>query len=218
EQLITVKQKGDTLYYALSDSLEDDDFSRLEFLNGPDGDANSREADDIGQMPYLIKGADGKVRTAIDHNYTNDKKVRIIVNTLPGTLWVKQWDRQRTLLGAGDMKNVTVEGGDELILTSKVRVDNLTVKGKSSIDLGDAYINKLVLKSIGDDEYNRPMNVNLKAGNKGLVNLMVINGSASVDGLTDVRCKRIELTPAKDRKMNLEIRGIWRKTVIQGNE
>ena len=196
EQLITVKQKGDTLYYALSDSLEDGDFSRLEFLNGPDG----------------------KVRTAIDQNYTNDKKVRIIVNTLPGTLWVKQWDRQRTLLGAGDMKNVTVEGGEELILTSKVRVDNLTVKGKSSIDLGDAYINKMVLKSIGDDEYNRPMNVNLKAGNKGLVNLMVINSSASVDGLTDVRCKRIELTPAKDRKMNIEIRGIWHKTVIQGNE
>ena len=218
EQLITVKQKGDTLYYALSDSLGEDDFSRLECLNGPDGDANSREADDIGQMPYLIKGADGKVRTAIDHNYTNDKKVRIIVNTLPGTLWVKQWGRQRTLLGAGDMKNVTVEGGEELILTSKVRVDNLTVKGKSSIDIGDAYINKMVLKSIGDDEYNRPMNVNLKAGNKGLVNLMVINSSASVDGLTDVRCKRIELTPAKDRKMNVEIRGIWHKTVIQGNE
>lgn len=218
EQLITVKQKGDTLYYALSDSLEDGDFSRLEFLNGPDGDANSREADDIGQMPYLIKGADGKVRTAIDQNYTNDKKVRIIVNTLPGTLRVKQWGRQRTLLGAGDMKNVTVEGGDELILTSKVRVDNLTVKGKSSIDFGDAYINKMVLKSIGGDEYDRSINVNLKAGNKGLVNLMVINGSASVDGLTDVRCKRIELTPTKDRKMNMEIRGIWHKTVIQGNE
>lgn len=218
EQLITVKQKGDTLYYALSDSLEEDDFSRLECLNGPDGDANSREAGDIGQMPYLIKGADGKVRTAIDQNYTNDKKVRIIVNTLPGTLLVKQWGRQRTLLGAGDMKNVTVEGGEELILTSKVRVDNLTVKGKSSIDFGDAYVNKMVLKSIGDDEYNRPMNVNLKAGNKGLVNLMVINSSASVDGLTDVRCKRIELTPAKDRKMNVEIRGVWHKTVIQGNE
>ena len=101
EQLITVKQKGDTLYYALSDSLEDGDFSRLEFLNGPDGDANSnsREADDIGQMPYLIKGADGKVRTAIDQNYTNDKKVRIIVNTLPGTLWVKQWGRQKNIVG-----------------------------------------------------------------------------------------------------------------------
>ena len=62
------------------------------------------------------------------------------------------------------MKNVTVEGGEELVLTSKVRVDNLTVKGKSSIDFGDAYVNKMVLESIGGDEYNRPINVNFKAG------------------------------------------------------
>ena len=47
---------------------------------------------------------------------------------------------------------------------------------------------------------------------------MVITGSASVDGLTDVRCKRIELTPAKDTKMDINIKGIWHKTVIQGNE
>lgn len=218
EQLIKVRQKGNTLYYAISDSLESLSLSNLELLSGPDGKTNSESAAEKGEISYLIKGADGKVRTAVDKNFTDDNKVRIIVNTLPGTLLVKQSGKQKTLLGEANMRSVKVVGGSNLTLNSQIRIDSLTVSDVTALNIGAAHINKMQVELTCSDEDEDYKRTRFEAKDKGLVNLVVIKGWGCLEGLSDVRYKRIEILPTEGKEVSLELSGIKRKMVIQGNE
>ena len=218
EQLIKVRQKGNTLYYAISDSLESLSLSNLELLSGPDGKTNSESAAEKGEISYLIKGADGKVRTAVDKNFTDDNKVRIIVNTLPGTLLVKQSGKQKTLLGEANMRSVKVVGGSNLTLNSQIRIDSLTVSDVTALNIGAAHINKMQVELTCSDEDEDYKRTRFEAKDKGLVNLVVIKGWGCLEGLSDVRYKRIEILPTEGKEVSLELSGIKRKMVIQGDE
>ena len=47
---------------------------------------------------------------------------------------------------------------------------------------------------------------------------MVIKGWGCLEGLSDVRYKRIEILPTEGKEVSLELSGIKRKMVIQGSE
>ena len=66
-----------------------------------------------------------------------------------------------------------------------------------------------------DEDYKR---TRFEAKDKGLVNLVVIKGWGCLEGLSDVRYKRIEILPTEGKEVSLELSGIKRKMVIQGDE
>ena len=66
-----------------------------------------------------------------------------------------------------------------------------------------------------DEDYKR---TRFEADDKGLVNLVVIKGWGSLEGLSDVRYKRVEILPTEGKDVSIELSAIKRKMVIQGDE
>ena len=215
EQVIQVRQQGDTLYYTYNPELYKRDKEHMNFVNGIDGKADASTASYEENITYQIKGADGKVRTAVDKHYNDGNKVRIVINTLPGNLAVRQTNRQSTLIGAGKTKGVSVEGGFSLELDSLSHIDALSVVGMRVFKVGTAQVNRLVgtLRKNEDDEGE--METRFNTDYPAVINHVVVKGAGKLSGLSKMSCKRIELLPDTVGSITLEVKDVKRKMVLE---
>lgn len=215
EQVIQVRQQGDTLYYTYNPELYKRDKADLNFVNGIDGMADASTASDEGNITYQIKGADGKVRTAIDKHYNDGNKVRIVINTLPGNLAVRQTGRQSTLIGAGKTKGVSVEGGFSLELDSLSHIDALSVVGMQVFKVGTAQVNRLVVTLRKNEDDEGEMETRFNTDYPAVINHVVVKGAGKLSGLSKMSCKRIELLPDTVGSITLEVKDVKRKMVLE---
>ena len=215
EQVIQVRQQGDTLYYTYNPELYKRDKADLNFVNGPDGMADASTASDEGNITYQIKGADGKIRTAIDKHYNDGNKVRIVINTLPGNLAVRQTSRQSTLIGAGKTKGVSVEGGFSLELDSLSHIDALSVVGMRVFKVGTAQVNRLVVTLRKNEDDEGEMETRFNTDYPAVINHVVVKGAGKLSGLSKMACKRIELLPDTVGSITLEVKDVKRKMVLE---
>ncbi|MFC2493813.1 MAG: ABC transporter permease, partial [Prevotella sp.] len=215
EQVIQVRQQGDTLYYTYNPELYKRDKADLNFVNGPDGMADASTASDEGNITYQIKGADGKIRTAIDKHYNDGNKVRIVINTLPGNLAVRQTSRQSTLIGAGKTKGVSVEGGFSLELDSLSHIDALSVVGMRVFKVGTAQVNRLVVTLRKNEDDEGEMETRFNTDYPAVINHVVVKGAGKLSGLSKMACKRIELLPDSVGSISLEMRDVTRRMVLE---
>ena len=215
EQVIQVRQQGDTLYYTYNPELYKRDKADLNFVNGIDGMADASTASDEGNITYQIKGADGKIRTAIDKHYNDGNKVRIVINTLPGSLAVRQTGRQSTLIGAGKTKGVSVEGGFSLELDSLSHIDALSVVGMRVFKVGTAQVNRLVVTLRKNEDDEEEMETRFNTDYPAVINHVVVKGAGKLSGLSKKACKRIELLPDSVGSISLEMRDVTRRMVLE---
>ena len=215
EQVIQVRQQGDTLYYTYNPELYKRDKEDMNFVNGPDGMADASSACYEGKINYQIKGADGKVRTAVDKHYRDGNKVRIVINTLPGNLAVRQTSRQSTLIGAGKTKAVSVVGGFGLELDSLSHIEALSVSGLRTFKIGTAQVNNLVV-TLGEREDGvGEMEAEFNTDYPAVINHVLIKGVGKMSGLSKMSCKRIELLPDTVGSITLEVKDVKRKMVLE---
>ncbi|OFQ18304.1 hypothetical protein HMPREF2955_10090 [Prevotella sp. HMSC073D09] len=215
EQVIQVRQQGDTLYYTYNPELYKRDMADMNFVNGPDGMADASSACYEGKINYQIKGADGKVRTAVDQHYRDGNKVRIVINTLPGNLAVRQTSRQSTLIGAGKTKAVSVEGGFSLELDSLSHIDALSVMGPRVFRIGTAHVNSLVVTLVEREDGVGEMQTEFNTDYPAVINHVLIKGVGKMSGLSKMSCKRIELLPDTVGSITLEVKDVKRKMVLE---
>lgn len=215
EQVIQVRQQGDTLYYTYNPELYKRDREDMYFVSGIDGMADASTASYEGKIAYQIKGADGKVRTAVDKHYDDANKVRIVINTLPGNLAVRQTSRQSTLIGAGKTKGVSVEGGFGLELDSLSHIEALSVSGLRTFKIGTAQVNNLVV-TLGEREDGvGEMEAEFNTDYPAVINHVLIKGAGKMSGLSKMSCKRIELLPDTVGSITLEVKDVKRKMVLE---
>ena len=215
EQVIQVRQQGDTLYYTYNPELYKRDREDMNFVNGPDGMADASAASYEGKIAYQIKGADGKVRTAVDKHYRDGNKVRIVINTLPGNLAVRQTSGQSTLIGAGKTKAVSVVGGFGLELDSLSHIEALSVSGLRTFKIGTAQVNNLVV-TLGEREDGvGEMEAEFNTDYPAVINHVLIKGAGKMSGLSKMSCKRIELLPDTVGSITLEVKDVKRKMVLE---
>ncbi len=215
EQVIQVRQQGDTLYYTYNPELYKRDKEYMNFVNGIDGMADASTASYEGKIAYQIKGADGKVRTAVDKHYNDANKVRIVINTLPGSLAVRQTSRQSTLIGAGKTKGVSVEGGSSLELDSLSHIDALSVVGMRVFKVGTAQVNRLVVTLRKNEDDEEEMETRFNTDYPAVINHVVVKGAGKLSGLSKKACKRIELLPDSVGSISLEMRDVTRRMVLE---
>ena len=215
EQVIQVRQQGDTLYYTYNPELYKRDREDVHFVSGIDGMADASTASYEGKIAYQIKGADGKVRTAVDKHYDDANKVRIVINTLPGNLAVRQTSRQSTLIGAGKTKGVSVEGGSSLELDSLSHIDALSVVGTRVFKFGTAQVNRLVVTLRKNEDDEEEMETRFNTDYPAVINHVVVKGSGKLSGLSKMACKRIELLPDSVGSISLEMRDVTRRMVLE---
>ena len=215
EQVIQVRQQGDTLYYTYNPELYKRDREDMYFVSGPDGMADASTASYEGKIAYQIKGADGKVRTAVDKHYNDGNKVRIVINTLPGNLAVRQTSRQSTLIGAGKTKGVSVEGGFSLELDSLSPIDALSVVGMRVFKVGTAQVNRLVVTLRKNEDDEGEMETRFNTDYPAVINHVVVKGAGKLSGLSKMACKRIELLPDSVGSVSLEMRDVTRRMVLE---
>ena len=215
EQVIQVRQQGDTLYYTYNPELYKRDREDMYFVSGIDGMADASTASYEGKIAYQIKGADGKVRTAVDKHYDDANKVRIVINTLPGNLAVRQTSRQSTLIGAGKTKGVSVEGGSSLELDSLSHIDALSVVGTRVFKVGTAQVNRLVVTLRKNEDDEGEMETRFNTDYPAVINHVVVKGAGKLSGLSKMACKRIELLPDSVGSISLEMRDVTRRMVLE---
>ena len=215
EQVIQVRQQGDTLYYTYNPELYKRDKEYMNFVNGIDGMADASTACYEENITYQIKGADGKIRTAIDKHYNDGNKVRIVINTLPGNLAVRQTNRQSTLIGAGKTKGVSVEGGFSLELDSLSHIDALSVVGMRVFKVGTAQVNRLVVTLRKNEDDEEEMETRFNTDYPAVINHVVVKGAGKLSGLSKMACKRIELLPDSVGSISLEMRDVTRRMVLE---
>lgn len=215
EQVIQVRQQGDTLYYTYNPELYKRDKEHMNFVNGIDGMADASTASYEENITYQIKGADGKVRTAVDKHYNDGNKVRIVINTLPGNLAVRQTNRQSTLIGAGKTKGVSVEGGFSLELDSLLHIDALSVVGMRVFKVGTAQVNRLVVTLRKNEDDEEEMETRFNTDYPAVINHVVVKGAGKLSGLSKMACKRIELLPDSVGSISLEMRDVTRRMVLE---
>ena len=215
EQVIQVRQQGDTLYYTYNPELYKRDKEHMNFVNGIDGMADASTASYEENITYQIKGADGKVRTAVDKHYNDGNKVRIVINTLPGNLAVRQTSRQSTLIGAGKTKGVSVEGGFSLELDSLSHIDALSVVGMRVFKVGTAQVNRLVVTLRKNEDDEGEMETRFNTDYPAVINHVVVKGAGKLSGLSKMACKRIELLPDSVGSISLEMRDVTRRMVLE---
>ena len=215
EQVIQVRQQGDTLYYTYNPELYKRDREDMYFVSGPDGMADASTASYEGKIAYQIKGVDGKVRTAVDKHYNDGNKVRIVINTLPGNLAVRQTSRQSTLIGAGKTKGVSVEGGSSLELDSLSHIDALSVVGTRVFKVGTAQVNRLVVTLRKNEDDEGEMETRFNTDYPAVINHVVVKGAGKLSGLSKMACKRIELLPDSVGSISLEMRDVTRRMVLE---
>ena len=215
EQVIQVRQQGDTLYYTYNPELYKRDKEHMNFVNGIDGMADASTASYEENITYQIKGADGKVRTAVDKHYNDGNKVRIVINTLPGNLAVRQTSRQSTLIGAGKTKGVSVEGGFSLELDSLSHIDALSVAGMRVFKVGTAQVNRLVVTLRKNEDDEGEMETRFNIDYPAVINHVVVKGAGKLSGLSKMACKRIELLPDSVGSISLEMRDVTRRMVLE---
>ena len=215
EQVIQVRQQGDTLYYTYNPELYKRDKEYMNFVNGIDGMADASAASYEENITYQIKEADGKVRTAVDKHYNDGNKVRIVINTLPGNLAVRQTSRQSTLIGAGKTKGVSVEGGSSLELDSLSHIDALSVVGTRVFKVGTAQVNRLVVTLRKNEDDEGEMETRFNTDYPAVINHVVVKGAGKLSGLSKKACKRIELLPDSVGSISLEMRDVTRRMVLE---
>ena len=215
EQVIQVRQQGDTLYYTYNPELYKRDKEYMNFVNGIDGMADASTACYEENITYQIKGADGKIRTAVDKHYDDANKVRIVINTLPGNLAVRQTNRQSTLIGAGKTKGVSVEGGFSLELDSLSHIDALSVVGMRVFKVGTAQVNRLVVTLRKNEDDEGEMETRFNTDYPAVINHVVVKGAGKLSGLSKMACKRIELLPDSVGSISLEMRDVTRRMVLE---
>jgi hypothetical protein len=168
-----------------------------------------------GNITYQIKGVDGKVRTAVDKHYRDGNKVRIVINTLPGNLAVRQTSGQSTLIGAGKTKAVSVVGGFGLELDSLSHIEALSVSGLRTFKIGTAQVNNLVV-TLGEREDGvGEMEAEFNTDYPAVINHVLIKGAGKMSGLSKMSCKRIELLPDTVGSITLEVKDVKRKMVLE---
>lgn len=215
EQVIQVRQQGDTLYYTYNPELYKRDREDMYFVSGIDGMADASTASYEGKIAYQIKGADGKVRKAVDKHYDDANKVRIVINTLPGNLAVRQTSRQSTLIGAGKTKGVSVEGGSSLELDSLSHIEALSVVGTRVFKVGTAQVNRLVVTLRKNEDDEEEMETRFNTDYPAVINHVVVKGAGKLSGLSKMACKRIELLPDTVGSITLEVKDVKRKMVLE---
>jgi len=215
EQVIQVRQQGDTLYYTYNPELYKRDREDMYFVSGIDGMADASTASYEGKIAYQIKGADGKVRKAVDKHYDDANKVRIVINTLPGNLAVRQTSRQSTLIGAGKTKGVSVEGGSSLELDSLSHIEALSVVGTRVFKVGTAQVNRLVVTLRKNEDDEGEMETRFNTDYPAVINHVVVKGAGKLSGLSKMACKRIELLPDTVGSITLEVKDVKRKMVLE---
>ena len=215
EQVIQVRQQGDTLYYTYNPELYKRDREDMYFVSGIDGMADASTASYEGKIAYQIKGADGKVRKAVDKHYDDANKVRIVINTLPGNLAVRQTSRQSTLIGAGKTKGVSVEGGSSLELDSLSHIEALSVVGTRVFKVGTAQVNRLVVTLRKNEDDEGEMETRFNTDYPAVINHVVVKGAGKLSGLSKMACKRIELLPDTVGSITLEVTDVKRKMVLE---
>lgn len=218
DEVLKVWQKDNVLYYALSDSVQPNDGYYLKFLYGPDGKADVDEAVSNGKIVYQVKGIDGKVRKVLDRNYDEKNKARIIVNTLPGALVVNQPAGHNVYIGTGKTRSITVNSKGELKFTSAFKLDSLVLNDVYRVDLNSAQINVMKVQLGLDPESEYAGDTEFLPTDKAMVNHVEVVGSGEISQIDDVRFKQLVLLPSKGGNLNIELKNVKRKMVVQGQE
>ncbi len=215
EQILQVHQRGDTLYYTFKHDLYKQDEYNLNLVYGPDGMTSIGQATDAGQITYQIKGADGKVRKAIDKHFSDRNAVRLVVNTLPGTLVVSNEKYMSVYVGAGKTTSLAVDGPGGVELNSSSQIHKLSLRGVNSLELKGAKVNSLEAYLMGQEGELSEGDLHFEDNDSGIINHMVVNGNGKIYGLSKYLCKRIELLPDKKGQIGIQLNAVKDKMVIE---